>query len=236
MGEALTLLDAFRLTTRGVFGDLGALMPAVIGVIFYCVLYPLPYLPQTVHSIPVAVVDEDASALSRRLERNLDATQEIIVAGVTKTMAEALPYLYDGRAGGIVTIPANFHRDVLRGDPTGVTVMGQGGLIVLDGSLLSSAAKAAAATIAPVLAANAARAGVPPVKLTHAAQQYPLFVKQPLFNLVEGYESYVVSASMGLIIMQLLVIGISMVTSTWSEKGAWPVAPEIGRASCRERV
>ncbi len=30
---------------------------------------------------------------------------------------------------------------------------------------------------------------------------------------------------MGLIIMQLLVIGISMVTATWSEKGAWPVAP-----------
>jgi len=225
MGEALNLLDAFRITTRGVFGDLGVLMPAVVGVIFYCVLYPLPYLPQTVHSIPVAVVDEDASALSRRLERNLDATQEIIVAGVTKTMAEALPYLYDGRAGGIVTIPANFHRDVLRGDPTGVTVMGQGGLIVLDGSLLSSAAKATAATVAPELAANAARAGVPPVKLTHAAQQYPLFVKQPLFNIVEGYESYVVSASMGLIIMQLLVIGISMVTATWSEKGAWPVAP-----------
>src|SRR5258706_4306204 len=225
MGEALTLLDAFRITPRGVFGDVGVLVRGVFGVIFYCVLYPLPSLPQTVHSIPVAVVDEDASALSRRLERNLDATQEIIVAGVTKTMAEALPYLYDGRAGGIVTIPGNFHRDVLRGDPTGVTVMGQGGLIVLDGSLLSSAAKATAATVAPELAANAARAGLPAVKLTHAAQQYPLFVKQPLFNIVEGYESYVVSASMGLIIMQLLVIGISMVTATWSEKGAWPVAP-----------
>jgi ABC-2 type transport system permease protein len=31
---------------------------------------------------------------------------------------------------------------------------------------------------------------------------------------------------MGLIIMQLLVVGISMVTATWSEKGAWPVAPD----------
>src|SRR5258706_16340309 len=161
MGEALNLLNAFRIPTRGVFGDLGVLMPAVVGVIFYCVLYPLPYLPQTVHSIPVAVVDEDASALSRRLERNLDATQEIIVAGATKTMAEALPYLYDGRAGGIVTIPANFHRDVLRGDPTGATVMGQGGLIVLDGSLLSSPPKATAATVAPHLPAHPAPPGGP---------------------------------------------------------------------------
>jgi ABC-2 type transport system permease protein len=226
MGEALSFLEAFRITTRGVFGDLGALMPAVVGVIFYCVLYPLPYLPQTVHTIPVAVVDEDASSLSRRLERNLDATQGVHVVGVTRTVAEALPYLYDGRAGGIVAIPGNFRRDVLRGDPTGVTVMGQGGLIVLDGSLLSSAAQATAATVAPELAAKVARAGVPAASLTHAAQQNPPFVKQPLFNIVEGYESYVVSASMGLIIMQLLVIGISMVTATWSEKGAWPVAPD----------
>ena len=198
-------------------------MPAVVGVIFYCILYPLPYLLQTVHHIPVAVVDEDRSALSRRLERNLDATQAIHVVGVTRTVAEALPYLYDGRAGGIVTIPGNFHRDILRGDPTGVTVMGQGGLIVLDGSLLTSAAKATAATVAPELAAQAARAGVPAVKLSHAAQQNPLFVRPSQRR--RGLRKLRREASMGLIIMQLLVIGISMVTATWTEKGAWPVAP-----------
>jgi ABC-2 type transport system permease protein len=225
MGQALNAIDAFRHTALGILRDLGAFMPAVVGVIFYCILYPLPYLPQTVHDIPVAVVDADASPLSRSLERNLDATQEIRVIGVTKTMAEALPYLYDGRAGGIITIPGNFHRDVRRGDPTGITVMGQGGLIVLDGSLMSSAVKATAATVAPELAANAARAGVPPGALARTSHELPVFVKQPLFNTVEGYESYVVAASMGLIIMQLLVIGISMVVGTWSEKGAWPVAP-----------
>jgi ABC-2 type transport system permease protein len=222
----LSFLDSFRLAALGVLRDLGAFVPAVVGVIFYCMLYPLPYLPEAVHRIPVAVVDADASELSRRLERNLDAAQDLQVIGVTKTVAEALPYLYDGRVGGLVTIPANFHRDVLRGDPTGVTVMGQGGLIVVDGSLLGSAASTTAATVAPEVAANAARAGVPAMALARAADQYPAFVKQPLFNLVQGYESYVVSASMGLIIMQLLVIGISMVVGTWSEKGAWPVAPD----------
>jgi len=114
---------------------------------------------------------------------------------------------------------------VLRGDSTGVTVMGNGGLIVLDGAVLESAAKATAATVAPEIAANLARAGVPAAAISRSARENPLLVKQPLFNTVAGYESYVVAASMGLIIMQLLVIAIATVVGTWSERGEWPTAP-----------
>jgi ABC-2 type transport system permease protein len=218
-------LDALRATALGILADKGPAAPAILGVIVYCFFYPLPYLPQTVRDVPVAVVDQDASELSRSLVRNLDATRDVRVVGVTRTVDEALPMMYAGRIGGIVTIPGNFRRDVLGGSPTGVTVMGNGGLIVLDGSLLGSAAEATAATVASDLAANLAREGVPAASLARAAQANPLFVKQPLFNVVQGYESYVVAASMSLIVMQLLTIAISTAVGTWCEKGAWPVAP-----------
>jgi ABC-2 type transport system permease protein len=47
-----------------------------------------------------------------------------------------------------------------------------------------------------------------------------------MFNTVAGYDSYVVPASMGLIVHQLLLIGICMVMGTWIEQGRWSIAPQ----------
>jgi ABC-2 type transport system permease protein len=222
----MSFLGGLGAAVRALLGDIGPLAPAVLGIVVYCFFYPLPYLPEAVRSIPVAVADADASPLSREITRNLDATREIVVVGVTRTVGEAVPQLQRGDIGGIVSIPADFQRDVMRGTPTGITVMANGGFIVLDGSLLGAAVGATAATVAPQIAARLARAGVPAATLERASRAGPAFVKQPLFNLVQGYESYVVAASMGLIVMQLLTISVATAIGTWCEKPAWPIAPD----------
>src|ERR1700675_1553254 len=137
----MNLWQAFKCALRSVLRDKGAVVPAVLGIIVYCFFYPLPYLPEVVRDIPVAVADYDASPLSRQFERDLDATREVRVIGVTRQVDDAVPLLQRGDIGGIVAIPPNFHRDVLRGTPTGVTIMGNGGDIVVDGSFFRTAAE-----------------------------------------------------------------------------------------------
>src|SRR5262249_49497228 len=132
--------------------------------------------------------------------------------------------------GGIVQVPPNFYRDVLRGTPTGVTVMGNGGYIVVDGAVLETTAKVVAEAAAAALAAQLVRADGPPAALLRIAHANPVFIKQPLFNTVQGYDSYVVPASMGLIVHQLLIIGICIVIGTWIEGGRWAIATN-GRLS-----
>jgi ABC-2 type transport system permease protein len=222
--------QAFRWTLRSLFSDKGVVLPAVGGVVFYFVFYPLPYLAQTVGGIPVIVADYDASPISRELERNLDATEAVHVQGVSRSVEEAIPRLQGGEIGGIIVVPTDFNRDVLRGTPTGVTVMGHGGYIVVDGTVLETTAAVVAATGAPAFAAQLVRAHVPPAVLVRAAHSGPAFIKQPLFNTVQGYASYVVPASMGLIIHQLLIIAICILIGTWVEGGRWPIATE-GRLS-----
>jgi ABC-2 type transport system permease protein len=222
--------QAFQCALRSVLADKGAVVPAVLGVIVYCFFYPLPYLPEVVQHVPVIVADYDASPLSRQFERNLDATREVTVTGVVRRVEDAVPLLQQGDVGGIVAIPRDFRRDVLRGTPTGVTVMGNGGYIVVDGTILGIAAQVLASTVAAPLTAHLVEAYVPPAIVSRAAHAGPLLIKQPLFNTVEGYESYVVPASMGLIVHQLLVISICLVLGTWIERGRWPVAP-TGRLS-----
>jgi hypothetical protein len=113
---------------------------------------------------------------------------------------------------------------VLRGTPTGVTVMGNGGYIVVDGAVLETTAQVVAEAAAPALAAKLVQAKVPPEAVMRLAHAGPAFVKQPLFNTVQGYESYVVPASMGIIVHQLLIIGICIVIGTWVEGGRWAIA------------
>jgi|SRR6516165_3794037 ABC-2 type transport system permease protein len=222
----MNLWNAFARTLRSVFFDKGPVVPAVAGTLLYVVFYPLPYKPETVHAIPVVVADYDSSALSRQVQRNLDATQAIHVVGVAKTVEDATPLLQNGDIGGIVAIPRDFQRDVMHGTATGVTVMGNGGYIVVDGQVLEATAQVVAEALAPSLAAKLLQSHVPPAAVMRAAQAGPVMVKQPLFNTVQGYASYVVPASMGLIVHQLMVIAICVAIGTWVEGGRWPIAPE----------
>ena len=221
---------AFQWVLRSVVFDKGALAPAVIGVIAYCFFYPLPYLSEVVQAVPVVVADYDASPISRKIERDLDATQTVRVEGVTGNIEEAIPRLQRGEIGGIVAVPRNFYHDLLHGTPTGVTVMGNGGYIVVDGAVLETTAQVIAEAAAPALAAKLVQSNVPPAAVMRIAHAGPAFIKQPLFNTVQGYDSYVVPASMGLIVHQLLIIGICVVIGTWVEGGRWAIAPD-GRLS-----
>jgi ABC-2 type transport system permease protein len=221
---------AFLWTLRSTLLDKGAVLPAVVGVIAYCFFYPLPYLPETVRAVPVVVADYDGSSMSRTIERDLDAAQAVRVEGTTANVEDAIPRLQRGEIGGIVAVPPNFYRDVLHGTPTGVTVMGNGGYIVVDGAILETTAQVVAEAAAPALAAKLVQSNVPPATVMRIAHAGPAFIKQPLFNTVQGYDSYVVPASMGIIVHQLLIIGICIVIGTWVEGGRWALAAD-GRLS-----
>jgi ABC-2 type transport system permease protein len=222
--------SSFLWTLRSVFFDKGPVVPAVGGVLLYFVFYPLPYKPETVNAVPVVVADYDSSRMSRQIQRDLDATQTLRVVGVAANVEDAMPRFQRGEIGGIVVVPKDFYRDVLHGTPTGITVMGNGGYIVVDGAVLETTAQIVAETTAPALAAKLLQSNVPPAAVTRLARAGPIMVKQPLFNTVQGYASYVVPASMGLIVHQLLIIAICIVIGTWVERGRWAIAPE-GRLS-----
>ena len=223
--------QAFQWALRSVLGDKGPLVPAVVGIVAYCFFYPLPYLPEAVHDVPVVVADYDASPMSRQLERDLDATQAVRVAGVTDSVEEAIPRLQRMEIGGIVAVPKNFHRDVLRGTPTGVTVMGNGGYIVVDGAVLETTAEVLAETAAPALAAHLLQSNVPPAAVMRLAR-----ARRPceaaLIRHGPRYDSAVVPASTGLIVHQLMIVSICLVIGTWVEGGRWAIAPQ-GRLSRR---
>lgn len=83
-----------------------------LGVILFFALF---FSQEVVGSLPVAVVDEDNSNLSRRLVSMLYATHEIALVEEVADVAAAQTKLLAGDVVGVVEIPDGFSKNILSG-------------------------------------------------------------------------------------------------------------------------
>jgi ABC-2 type transport system permease protein len=204
-----TFLSAALDEARLVFLDAGVLIITVLAVVVYAFFYPLPYLNQVMKDVPIAVVDEDHSALSRRLVRMADGHQSIAVRAEAVSVSEAEALVRDGAVSGVLVIPRGFERDVLEGRQARLTAQIDAAYLltyntVLGGLLESSGTLSAGVEVARWRAAGASRDAA-------MRARRPIGLElQPLFNATSGYGTYVVPAVMVLVLQQTLLIGVGM--------------------------
>lgn len=88
-----------------------------LGVILFFAVF---FSQEVVGPLPVAVVDEDNSYLSRRLVSMLRATHETALAEEVFDIEQARSKLLAGEVVGVVEIPDNFSENILSGVTTSV--------------------------------------------------------------------------------------------------------------------
>ena len=196
---------------RRVLANRGAFMLLVVGPLVYGLYYPQPYLNQILRKIPIAVVDNDLSELSRSIVQTLDASGAVRVAVQAATVAEGRKALDRGDAFAVVEIPPGTERDVLKGTTVHVPIFADATYLFIFRSMASGIA-VAIDTLSSELAARGARTDGSLVKATLASASPAEILLQPIFNPVGGYASYIVPAAFVLILQQMLLIGASMLT------------------------
>jgi len=196
---------------RRVLAIRGAFMLLVVGPLVYGLYYPQPYLNQILRKIPIAVVDNDLSELSRSIVQTLDASGAVRVAVQAATVAEGRKALDRGDAFAVVEIPPGTERDVLKGTTVHVPIFADATYLFIFRSMASGIA-VAIDTLSSELAARGARTDGSLVKATLASASPAEILLQPIFNPVGGYASYIVPAAFVLILQQMLLIGASMLT------------------------
>jgi ABC-2 type transport system permease protein len=210
---------AFAAEWRRVLAIRGAFIMLVLAPLIYGIYYPQPYLTQILRDIPIAVVDDDLSELSRRIVETLDASGAVSVAMRAGTFAEARAALDRGDAFAVVGIPPGTERDVLKGVTVHVPVYADATYLFVFRTTASGIA-AAIGTLSSELAAGGARTDGSLVKATLAASSPADILLQPIFNPVGGYASYIVPAAFVLILQQILLMGAAMLTSVALAQGA----------------
>ena len=104
------MVGAFVEEYRRVLRDRAAFGLFVLGPILYGVLYPQPYLGQLVRAVPIAVVDNDSTELSRAIIQDLNASEALHVAVRADTLADAQAALSRREVFAILDIPAGTER------------------------------------------------------------------------------------------------------------------------------
>ncbi len=203
---------AFAAEWQRVLRTRGAFIMLVLAPLVYGFYYPQPYLNQILRKIPIAVVDNDLSELSRGIVQTLDASGAVKVAVRADTLAEARAALDRGEVFAVIGIPPEAERDVLKGTTVPLPIYADATYFFLFRTMGSGIA-AAINTLSSELAAGGARPDGSLFKAALASLSPADILLQPIFNPVGGYASYIVPAAFVLILQQMLLIGAAMLTA-----------------------
>jgi ABC-2 type transport system permease protein len=228
-GASRGIGGAFKAEWRRVLGTRSAFSLLFLAPLVYGVYYPQPYLNQILRKLPVAVVDNDLSDLSRQIVETLDASGALSVVVRSRTLAEARTAIDRGKAFAAVEIPADTERDVLKGITAHIPIYADATYLFMFRSTASGVATAVGA-LTSELVSRGARSDGSLVKAKLASLSPADVLLQPIFNPVGGYASYIVPAAFVLILQQTLLIGAAMLTGTALATGAGAFAGVFGRA------
>ncbi|WP_455963596.1 ABC transporter permease [Bacteroides bouchesdurhonensis] len=189
-----------------------AILLVLIGGIFvYGLLYNYMYAPNIVTNVPVAVVDNSHSQLSRNFIRWLDATPQTEIYDQAIDYHEAKEWMKTGKVQGIIYLPHDFEERVFRGDEAVFSLYA-----TTDAFLYFEALQGSSSLV--MLAINDkyrpdGAVFLPPQGLLAVAMAKPINVSgTALYNYTEGYGSYLIPAVMMIIIFQTLLMVIGMAT------------------------
>ncbi|MGL5290961.1 MAG: ABC transporter permease [Vibrionaceae bacterium] len=230
MPAALSFWQLVLCELKAIVSDKAIAVTLFGGVLFYSVLYPLPYLHQVPTEQQLVVVDLDHSSLSRKLIRHADASPKIQVIGQVGSIAAAKQLIESSQAHGLLVIPKGFRRDLFLGKGVTLSYGGDASYFLIYSAVVEGLVSAGMDAGKQVQLLGMLAQGQNP-KLAKGSLQSLTLNSVPAFNPSLGYTPYVVPGLFLLILHQTLLIGTGILgAGQWRKHGYWH------RVSCVQLV
>ncbi len=208
MKSIKNILQVWRRESRFVFKDKGILTFILFVPLMYPLLYSYVYTNEVVREVPVVVVDENNSELSRDIIRKIDATPDVKIMERCVNMDEAIGRVKSQDALGIIRVPENFTNELVAGRqvPLGV-------YCDMSSMLYYKAIILAATNVSLEVNKN--------IKVEHyipgsterqdEISKMPIdYDYVPLYNTQSGFAAFLIPPVLMLIIQQTILLGIGM--------------------------
>lgn len=200
-----------RTEFKTIAGSFAIVLVLMGGIFMYGLLYNYMYAPDLVRNVPVVVVDNSKTALSREYIRLLNATPQVDVIATGEDNVQAKELMKMDEAAGILYLPYDFSDRVSRGDES-VFIMYE----TTSAFLYYLAMQEASAS--SMLALNdrfrpEMLVFLPSGDAAQLASTQPIeVVGTALYNYTEGYGTYLIPAVLIVIMFQTLLMVIGMVS------------------------
>ncbi|MCR4604260.1 MAG: ABC transporter permease [Prevotella sp.] len=208
----------WREEMRQVVKDEGVLIFFILVPLFYPLLYSWIYNNEVVREVPVVVVDDSHSSLSRTFIRQCDASPDVKILAYASDLDEAQSLLSRQVARGIYYLPSDFETHINRMEPATISVYCDMSLM-----LCYKAVYQTAQTVSMQMGSNiTTRLGQHYTTREEEIASRPLaFEEVPIFNPTGGYGSFIIPAVLMLVIQQTLVLGIGLSAGTARERNRY---------------
>ncbi|MBQ0164138.1 MAG: ABC transporter permease [Bacteroidales bacterium] len=198
------------------------------GVLIFCILLPLGYpllytwlySNETVREVPTVVVDQCNTALSREYIRKVDASPDVRIVAHAQDINGGQDFIRRREAYGVIAIPRNFERDILRGQQSSVRVFVDMSGMLYYKSILTSATNVSLEMNAKIKASTRA------IKYEDVS----------LYNPSNGFAGFLIPAVLVLILQQTLILGIGLARGTERELKQFTGFQQILNVSDSQRV
>lgn len=203
-----------------IFKDPGIILIMMLAIFIYSILYSFAYKNEVLLNVPIAVVDNSKSSMSRKLISDLDATPNINVSYVSPSMDDARELFFSRDINGIVYIPKDYEKNLLSGGNTILGLYVDASNFLMYRQVFEQAAKVLLTNGAEVEYVRLISSGVAPGQAKTFIQPVA-YQNNNLFNPYLGYGTFLMPAILIMIIQQTLIIGIGMIGGTWREFGTY---------------
>ncbi|WP_158589165.1 ABC transporter permease [Alginatibacterium sediminis] len=205
-----------------------ALMLTVVGgLCLYAFLYPRPYLAQSPREQSIVIINQDNSAISRRLERMVDASPLLEVDQSVASLEEAITQIRDGHVGGLLFIPKNFYRDLRLGSSPTLAFAGDASYFLIYGNVIEGLNLVSNDLAKQIKLQRLSSEGIPISPANDNIQAFSAN-NQAVFNSHQGYLDYVIPAVFLIILQQTLLIAVVLHScSPLSRKSALSVDSSV---------
>ncbi|MGL4674608.1 MAG: ABC transporter permease [Wohlfahrtiimonas sp.] len=181
----------------------------IMGLVTYFFFYPIPYNNEEVRDVPIAVMDQNQTTMSRELLRNLDATDSLKIVDEVENIGEAKELLKQRKIYGIIVIPFDFEQNILKGHRDAVVFYGDASYVMIYNSAATAVSSVVMAMNRNILVEKQIAMGVDPaIAMGNSAPFNPVNVQ--LFNPQAGYATYIIPPAYVLILHQSFWLGIML--------------------------
>ncbi len=194
-----------------IFKDEGVLIFFIVVPIVYPLLYSWIYNNETVREVPVVVVDDSHTGMSRQFIRMCDATPDVRIAFYAQDLDEAKSLVSRQLVKGIYVIHSDFEQNINRMQQGVVSVYCDMSLMLTYKAIFQTA------QMVSMEMGNELKRKLGGKYTTReeAITTRPLdYADVPIFSPGGGYGSFVLPAVLMLILQQTLVLGIGLSAGT----------------------
>ena len=208
----------WREEMKQVVKDEGVLIFFILVPLLYPLLYSWIYNNEVVRDVPVAVVDQSHSSLSRRFVRQCDASPDVRVLCYATDIDEARMLMSRQVVKGFYVLPSDFDTNVGRLQQSVVSVYCDMSLMLTYKAIYQTAQTVAMdmgtemkVQLGQYYTDRDALVGTSPLEVSAV----------PIYNPTGGYGTFILPAVLILIIQQTLVLGIGLSAGTARERNRY---------------